>query len=77
MVGQEGFSTNMDLLFDITNYALWSIRMQTYLMALGFDIFQLVMTSYTTPKTPPIDVARKKPSENHAKSMSAILCGLS
>jgi hypothetical protein len=37
------------------NYAFWSIRMQTYLMALGFDIWKSVMIGYTTPKTPPTD----------------------
>jgi hypothetical protein len=56
MAGQEGFSTNKAPLFDKTNYAFWSIRMQTYLMALGFDIWKSFMTGYTTPTTPPIDV---------------------
>jgi hypothetical protein len=51
--------------------------MQTYLMALGFDIWKSVVTGYTTPTTPPTDVVGKKPSENNAKSMNAILCGLS
>jgi hypothetical protein len=46
MASQEGFSTNMDLLFDGTNYAFWSIRMQTYLVALGFDIWQSLVTGY-------------------------------
>jgi hypothetical protein len=38
MDGQEGFSTNKDPFFDGTNYALWIIRMRTYLMDIGFDI---------------------------------------
>jgi hypothetical protein len=63
-------------LFDRTKYAFWSIRMQTYIMALGFDIWQLVVTGYTTPKTPPTGAIRKNPSENNAKSMNSILCGL-
>jgi hypothetical protein len=50
MASQEGFSTNKAPLFDRTNYAFWSIRMQTYLMALGFDIWKSVVTGYTTPK---------------------------
>jgi hypothetical protein len=29
MVGHKGFSTDRDPLFNRTNYALWSIRMQT------------------------------------------------
>jgi hypothetical protein len=77
VVGQEGFSTNRAMLLDGTNYSFWRIRMQTYLMALGFDICKLVVTGYTTPTTPPIDVVRKNPSENNVKSMNVILCGLS
>jgi hypothetical protein len=46
-------------------------------MALGFDIWKSVVTGYTTPKTPPTDTVGKKASENDAKSMNAILCGLS
>jgi hypothetical protein len=46
-------------------------------MALGFDIWKSIMTGYTTPTTPPTDAVGKKPSENNAKSMNAILCGLS
>jgi hypothetical protein len=46
-------------------------------MDLGFDIWKSVVTGYTTPTTPPTDVARKNPSENNAKSMNSILCGLS
>jgi hypothetical protein len=76
MASQERFSTNKAPLFDETNYALWRIRMRTYLMALGFDVWKSVVNGYTTPTNPPIDVARKKPSENNAKSMDAILCGL-
>jgi hypothetical protein len=46
-------------------------------MALGFDIWKSVVTGYTTPTTPPIDATGKNPSENNAKSMNVILCGLS
>jgi hypothetical protein len=77
MASQEGFFTNMAPLFDGTNYTFWSIRMRTYIMALGFDIWQLFMTSYIAPKNTPIDVVGKKASENDAKSMNAILCLLS
>jgi hypothetical protein len=44
-------------LVDGTNYASWSIRMKTYLMALGFDIWESVTTGYTNE-------ARKESSEN-------------
>jgi hypothetical protein len=75
---QEGLSTNRAQLFDITNYSFWSIRMRTCLMAIGFDIWKLFVTSYTTPKTPPTYVVGEKSSENYnVKSMNPILCGLS
>jgi hypothetical protein len=35
------------------------------------------VTGYTTPTTPPTDMIKKKASENDAKAMNAILCGLS
>ncbi|KAH9308310.1 hypothetical protein KI387_036221, partial [Taxus chinensis] len=73
---QEGFSSNKAPLFDGTNYAFWSVRMRTYLMALGFDIWQSVAVGYIIPSTPPIDQASKKAFENNAKAMNAILCGL-
>ena len=76
MAAQEGCSTNRAPLFYETNYALWSIMMQTYIMAHMFDIWKSFLTSYTTPKTPPRDVSRKKLSENNTKAMNAILCGL-
>jgi len=50
--------------------------MQTYLMALGFDIWKSFATGYTSPKTPPTYVVGKNPSEHNAKAMNAILCGL-
>jgi hypothetical protein len=77
MVDQEGFSTNRDSLLDETNYAFWSLRMRTYLMALGFDIWKWVITDYIAPKHPPTCVSGKNPTENNAKCMNAIFCGLS
>jgi len=51
MAGQEGFPTSRDLFFYGTNHAFWRIRMWTSIMALGFDIWQLFVTSYTPPTT--------------------------
>jgi hypothetical protein len=45
-------------------------------MALGFDIYKLVVTSYTAPKNPPTNTTGKKASENDAKAMNVILCQL-
>jgi hypothetical protein len=77
MVSQEGLSTNMDLFFYETNYSFLSIRMKTYLMDLGFENFPSFVTSYTVPTMPPTYAVRKNPSENIAKAMNSILCGLS
>jgi hypothetical protein len=46
-------------------------------MDIGFDIWQLVMTEYTTPKNTPTNNIGKKASEHNAKSMNDILCGIS
>jgi hypothetical protein len=77
MDDEEYFSTNNAPLFDGTIYAFWSIRMGTYLMALGFCIWKSFVTTYIAPKTLPIDVTGKNPSEHNVKYMKAILCGLS
>jgi len=53
------------------------MRMWTYILSLGFDIWKSIITGYTTPTTPPTDAAGKNPRENSAKSMNVILCGLS
>lgn len=50
--------------------------MQTYLMVLGFDIWQLVVNGYVAPSTQRIDLVGKKASENNVKAMNAFLCCL-
>jgi len=77
MASQEGFFKNKGALFDETNYAFQGVRMRTYLMAIGFYIWKSVVNGYTTTTTPPTDVARKKTSGHNAKSMIAILSGIS
>ena len=73
---QEGFSPNRAPLFDGTNYAFWSIRIRTYLMEVGFDIWKFLVIGYIVPTTPPIDTNGKKLSECNVKCMNSILCGL-
>jgi hypothetical protein len=63
----ERFSTNRYPLFDGSNYAFWSIRMRTYLMALMFDIWSAFKNGYIAPTTPPADTAGKRLNENNAK----------
>jgi hypothetical protein len=39
---QEGMSSKRTPLFKGNDYALWSIRMKSYLMALGCDVYKYV-----------------------------------
>jgi len=73
---QEGFYTKKSPLFYISNYVLWSIRMKTYLIALGIDIWSAFKNGYTIPTTPPIDTTRKRLNDNNSKGKNAILCDL-
>lgn len=73
----EGPSSNKAPLFDGTNYAFWSIRMESYLSSLGFDVWMSAVNGYIMPTTPLTDLADKREYENNAKAKNAILCGLS
>ena len=42
-------STNKVPLFDGTNFSFWKVRMRTYLMSLGVDVWEVVETRYTKP----------------------------
>jgi len=57
---QEGFSTNRDQIFNGSDYVFWKIRMQTYLMFLGYDIWSAIENGYTNPITPPVDTDGKR-----------------
>lgn len=46
-------------------------------MSLGFDVWMSLVNGYTPPSNPPTDTDGKKAFENNAKTMNAILCGLS
>jgi hypothetical protein len=49
MTSHEGTSASKPPLFDGTNFAFSKIRMRTYLMALGDDVWDVVETGYTKP----------------------------
>jgi hypothetical protein len=49
MTSHEGTSTSKPPLFDGTNFSFWKVRMRTYLMALGADIWDVVETGYINP----------------------------
>jgi hypothetical protein len=75
MKSHEGTSASKTPLFDGTNFAFWKIRMRTYLMALGADVWDVVETGYTKP----VVLANKDDKLEfsfNAKGMNAILNGL-
>jgi hypothetical protein len=75
MTSHEGSSTNRAPLFDGTNFAFWKIRMRTYLMSLGVDVWDVVETGYVKP----VVLASKDDKLEfrfNAKAMNSILSGL-
>jgi hypothetical protein len=75
MTSHEGTSASKPPLFDGTNFAFWKIRMRTYLMALGVDVWDVVETGYTNPVVLASKDDKLEFSFN-AKGMNAILNGL-
>ena len=62
-------------LFDVLNYALWSVRMRVYLQAQGEDVWKMVANRYDIPANPPRDTHGRKLYEDNSKAMNAILSG--
>jgi hypothetical protein len=75
MTSHEGTSTNKPPLFDGTNFSFWKVRMRTYIMALGVDVWDVVETGYTKPVVLASKDDKLEFSFN-AKAMNAILSGL-
>jgi hypothetical protein len=75
MTSHEGTSTTKPPLFDGTNFAFWKVRMRTYLMALGVDVWDVVENRYIKP----VVIASKDDKLEfifNAKGTNAILNGL-
>jgi hypothetical protein len=75
MTSHEGTSASKPPLFDGTNFSFWKIRMRTYLMALGANVWDVVETGYTKL----VVLANKDDKLEfsfNAKGMYAILNGL-
>jgi hypothetical protein len=75
MTSHEGTSASKPHLFDGTNFSFWKVRMRTYLMALGANVWDVVETGYTNP----IVLASKDDKLEfrfNAKGMNAILNGI-
>jgi hypothetical protein len=75
MTSHEGTSASKPPLFDGTNFTFWKIRMRTYLMALGVDVWDVVETGYTKPVVLANQDDKLEFSFND-KGMNAILNGL-
>jgi hypothetical protein len=71
----EENSTNKAPLFNGTNFAFWKVRMRTYIMTLGADVWDVVDTGYVKPVVLATKDDKLEFSFN-AKAMNAILSGL-
>jgi hypothetical protein len=49
MTRHEGNSTNKAPIFNGTNVSFWKVRIRTYIMALGRDVWDVVETSFVNP----------------------------
>jgi hypothetical protein len=75
MTSHEGTSASKPPLFDGTNFSFWKVRMRTYLMALGANVWDVVETGYIKP----IVLASKDDKLEfifNTKGMNVILNGL-
>jgi hypothetical protein len=75
MTSHEGTSTNKPPLFDGTNFSFWKVRMRTYIMALGADVWDVVETRYIKPVVLASKDDKLEFSFN-SKAMNVILSGL-
>jgi hypothetical protein len=75
MTSHGGTSTNKAPLFNGTNFGFWKVRMRTYIMALGADVWDVVETGYVKPVVLASKDDKLEFSFN-AKAMNAILSGL-
>jgi hypothetical protein len=75
MSSHEGNSTNKAPLFNGTNFTFWKVRMRTYIMDLGADVWDVVDIGYVKP----VVLANKDDKIEfsfNAKAMNSILSGL-
>jgi hypothetical protein len=71
----EGTSATKPPWFDGTNFSFWKVRMRTYLMALGADVWDVVDIGYINPVVLASKDDKLEFSFN-SKGMNAILNGL-
>jgi hypothetical protein len=71
----EGTSTNKAPMFNGTKFSFWKVRMRTYIMNLGADVWDVVDIGYVKPFLLANKDDKLEFSIN-AKAMNAILSGL-
>ena len=57
-------------LFGGEDYAFWSIRMKSYLMAIELEVWTIVEKGYDVPKFSPIEAEDKKKFWEHVKALN-------
>jgi hypothetical protein len=75
MTSREGTSASKPPLLDGTIFSFWKVRMRTYVMALGVDVWDVVEIRYTKPVVLASKDDKLEFSFND-KAMNAILNGL-
>ncbi|GLJ17355.1 hypothetical protein SUGI_0301450 [Cryptomeria japonica] len=73
---QEGASLSRAPLFDGTDYVFWKIRMETYLISVDLNVWNIVTTKYTVPSIIPTGPDDKTKYELNVRAKHALLCGL-
>jgi hypothetical protein len=63
--------------FNGQKYGFWSINMNTYIHAQGFQVWKSIIDGYTMPIVPLTNDKVVKIGENNSKSKNALLNGLS
>ena len=71
MASQEGSSTNKAPFFTGANYAFWKVRVRTYIISLGIEVWAAVEFGYA-PKATDSKKEAKQDFVANAKAMNAI-----
>ena len=73
---QQGLATNRPPLFTKENYAYWSVRKRCHMMSLGWKVWVAIEKEHNIGNLYPTDTLELGEYEGNAKSLNAILSGL-
>ena len=73
---QESLATDIPPLFTGENYVCWSVRMKCHMMSLGWKVWATTKNEYKIDDQVPTDSVELSQYEGNAKSLNAILSGL-